>query len=239
MGWKWFEVKIFISNHFRTHAQREREREIAPRERSNPEPICRSTSTSNRTQIALREITSEPRALRLLTLRLRHSTSTLNRTQIAPREIAGEPRAQSPLTSHPSTSPFDFDFESHPNRTLWLHRRTQSPNQTFDFAEIAPKDRTEMAPIALRSQLRNGWVLMNLARFDRIWWIFFGWVLFLCLSTEKWYYIFVWKLRKCEEQEENVFSILFSAIQPNTRKYFPKHFLECNQTLENIFLSRK
>ena len=31
-------------------------------------------------------------------------------------------------------------------------------------------------------------------------------------------------MRKCEEQEENVFSILFSATQPNTRKYFPKHF---------------
>ena len=40
------------------------------------------------------------------------------------------------------------------------------------------------------------------------------------IAIEKWYYIFVWKLRKCEEQEENVFSILFSAIQ---------------QTLENIF----
>ena len=50
---------------------------------------------------------------------------------------------------------------------------------------------------------------------------------------------FVWKLRKCEHQVENVFSLLFSRIQSNTRKYFPKHFLKCNQILENIFLSRK
>ena len=33
MGQKWFEVKIFISNHFRTHAQRERERERSHLER--------------------------------------------------------------------------------------------------------------------------------------------------------------------------------------------------------------
>ena len=103
VGRKWFEVKIFTSNHFRTHAQRE-------------------------------------------------------------REI--EPRAQSPLTSHPSTSSFDFDFESHPDCTLRLSRRTQSPDHAFNFTEIAPQDRTETAPIALRSQLRNGWVLMNLTGFD-------------------------------------------------------------------------
>ena len=66
---------------------------------------------------------------------------------------------------------------------------------------------------------------------------FFCWVLFLlCLSIEKWYYIFVWKLRKCEQQVENVFSIVFSRIQPNIRKCFSKHFLKCNQTLENIFI---
>ena len=131
VGWKWFEVKIFTSNHFRTHVQRERE--IAPKERSNP----------------------EPRALQPCTLRLLRST----------------------LTS---------------NRTLQLHRRTQSPDHAFVFAEIAPQDCTETAPIALRSQLRNGWVLMDLTGF-------FGWLLFLCLSIEKWNYIFVWKLRKYEK----------------------------------------
>ena len=51
--------------------------------------------------------------------------------------------------------------------------------------------------------------------------------------------IFVWILRKCEKHDKNGFSRAFSAKQPNTRKYFPKYFLECNQTLENIFLFQK
>ena len=51
--------------------------------------------------------------------------------------------------------------------------------------------------------------------------------------------IFVWILRKCEKHDKNGFSRAFSAKQQNTRKYFPKYFLECNQTLENIFLSQK
>ena len=44
-------------------------------------------------------------------------------------------------------------------------------------------------------------------------------------------------VRKCEQQIENVFSMVFSRTQPNIRKYFSKHFLKCNQTHENIFLS--
>ena len=50
--------------------------------------------------------------------------------------------------------------------------------------------------------------------------------------------IFVWILRKCEKHDKNGFSRAFSAKQPNTRKYFPKYFLECNQTLENILYSK-
>ena len=51
--------------------------------------------------------------------------------------------------------------------------------------------------------------------------------------------IFVWILKKCEKHDKNGFFRAFSGTQPNTIKYFPKHFLECNQTLENIFLSQK
>ena len=51
--------------------------------------------------------------------------------------------------------------------------------------------------------------------------------------------IYIWMLRKCEKHDKNGFSRAFSETQPNTRKYFPKHFLKCNKTLENIFLSRK
>ena len=85
-------------------------------------------------------------------------------------------------------------------------------------------------------------------------------ILYICLATEKMspdmmifflgfvcvsvlrnecYYIFVWQPRKCEQQVENVFYMVFSRTQPNTRKYFSKHFLKCNQTHKNIFLSGK
>ena len=63
---------------------------------------------------------------------------------------------------------------------------------------------------------------------------FFVGFCFLCLSIEKWYYIFVWKLRKYEQQVENVFSIVFSRTQPNTKKYFSNYFLKCHQAPENI-----
>ena len=61
-----------------------------------------------------------------------------------------------------------------------------------------PLDRTQ-APLSLPSSL-------NLTEFDEFYLV--------------WYYIFVWKMRKCEHQLENVFSIVFSRTQPNTKKYF-------------------
>ena len=73
--------------------------------------------------------------------------------------------------------------------------------------------------------------------------IFFSLVLFLLchgLRNDIIYLFGIWEnVRKYEQQVENVFSIVFSRIQPNTKKYFSKHFLKCNKTLENIFLSRK
>ena len=61
-----------------------------------------------------------------------------------------------------------------------------------------------------------------------------------CLCFEEWMILYiVWQSRKCEQQVENVFSMVFSRTQPNIRKYFSKHFLKCNQTHENIFLSGK
>ena len=62
---------------------------------------------------------------------------------------------------------------------------------------------------------------------------------FIWVFRNEWHYVFVWELRKCEQQVKNVFSIVFSRIQPNIRKYFPKIFLKCNQTHENIFFSGK
>ena len=79
--------------------------------------------------------------------------------------------------------------------------------------------------------------------YDLIWWIFFSKFCFFCVSILRNDIIYLfdsWEnVRKCVQQVENVFSMVFSRTQPNTRKYFSKHFLKCNQTLENIFLSRK
>ena len=83
------------------------------------------------------------------------------------------------------------------------------------------------------------WSHLNLTRFDD----FFSLVLFLLchgLRNDIIYLFGIWEnVRKYEQQVENVFSIVFSRIQPNTKKYFSKYFLKCNQTLENIFFSRK
>ena len=61
----------------------------------------------------------------------------------------------------------------------------------------------------------------------------------LCLYIEIFWNNICLDLGRCEKPDKNVFSRAFLRIQPNTRKYFSKHFLECNQTLENIFFSRK
>ena len=201
MGRKWFEVKIFTSNHFRTHAQRERE--IAPRERSNP----------------------EPRALRLRTLQLRCLTERSNRTQIAPREIAGEPKA---LRLRRSTE--------RSNRTERDRRWTQSLDHAFDFVEIPPQDRTEMAPIALRLQLRNGWVLMNLTGFDEFFLVGFCFCVYL-LRNGIIYLFGSWE--NVRNKKKMCFLYYFQQHNQTLENILPKHFLECNQTLENIFLFQK
>ena len=100
------------------------------------------------------------------------------------------------------------------------------------IAEIVRRDRRDLtfAPIAI-------------ARSVRIWWFFSR----FCLCFEEWMILYIhlatekmWATsRKCVQQVENVFFMIFSITQPNFRKYFSKHFLKCNQTHENIFLSEK
>ena len=128
-----------------------------------------------------------------------------DRTQIMPQTQSPEPF---------DFAPFDFDFESHPDCTLRLRRRTQSPELRVLglWLRIAPRshpstlpanpelrsrlrlrrDRTETAPTALRSQLRNGWVLMNLTGFNDFFlldfvsvFIYWEMVLYICLKAEK------------------------------------------------------
>ena len=69
----------------------------------------------------------------------------------------------------------------------------------------------------------------------------FFWVLFVFWGMNDIIYLFgnQENARKCEQQVENVFSMVFSRTQPNIRKYFSKHFLKCNQIHENIFLFGK
>ena len=73
----------------------------------------------------------------------------------------------------------------------------------------------------------------NVRKCDRIWWFFFS-RFCLCFCIEEWMKLYICLATK--KMWENVFSMVFSRTQPNTRKYFSKHFLKCNQTHENIFL---
>ena len=146
--------------------------------------------------------------------------------EIAPRS-RHEPRAQSPSTLHPSTSSFDFDFELHPDRTLRLRRWTQSPgSHTFYFAEITPQDRTDCTPGSHRDGTNRTEIAiekwLGFDEFDRIWWIFFGWVCFC-----------VYLLR-------NGIIYLFASwenVRNKKKMCFLYYFQQHNQTLENIFQS--
>ena len=67
----------------------------------------------------------------------------------------------------------------------------------------------------------------------------FFFLLFFC-----WFGLYIWisYYNICLEVEkiwEKVFSRGFSGTQPNNLKYFPKHFLWCDQTFENIFIFEK
>ena len=74
------------------------------------------------------------------------------------------------------------------------------------------------------------------SQFDRIWWIFcLG---FVSLFSKDIIYSFgSWE--NVRKKIENVFSIVFSRTQLDTKKYFSKYFLKCHQTLENILFSKK
>ena len=171
------------------HRQRKREREIAPRERSNPKPralrLRHSTSslTSNRTQIAPFNFAGEPRALRLRTLQLHRSTSTSNRTQIAPFDFASEPKAQ---ITHSTSS------RSHPRITLRWHRSHWDRNwEIVGFWWIWPD---------LMYFFWLGFVSV---------FIYWKMVLYICLEAEK-----MWE----NVRNKKKMCFLYSATQPNTRK---------------------
>ena len=120
-------------------------------------------------------------------------------------------------------------------------RRIQSPLSLFLFLSIWPD--LMIFFLGFVCVCIEEWMVLYIRLATEKMWpdlmIFF--LGFVCVSVlrKEWYYIFVWQPRKCEQQVENMFSMVFSRTQPNTRKYFSKHFLKCNQTHKNIFLFEK
>ena len=136
-----------------------------------------------------------------------------------------------PSTDQPTSSTCEIAPQTHPpidppsewpTPRLSRHLQIDPP--------CRPTSRTN-EPISLCPSLTIGLMIL----------IFFVLIFVSCVVYIFWFsvIIFVWILRKYEKHDKNGFSRAFSTAQPNIRKYFPKYFLECNQTLKNIFLSQK
>ena len=106
MGRKWFEVKIFTSNHFQT--QRKERQRSHPDHSTNPDR--RSTSTSNRTQITPFDFTGEPRG-QDRTPSTSPTSHAFNFAEIAPQDC----------TSSTSPTSHAFDFAEMALRRHWSH----------------------------------------------------------------------------------------------------------------------
>ena len=211
---KMISVAIFTSKYFRTQTRIERERE-REREKRKCEPRNR------------------------LWLRRTQKLTVLNPENLRPRK---------PIRSH-QENPFDQTRKTHSSNPENPFDRTISDPHRADRTTgeiVAPQHRSTQN-WSFSSHPKTNWtqsplslsLSLSLSQFDRIWWIFFVGICFFVFIYWEMILIFVWKMRKCEKYDKNGFSRTFSRIQPNTRKYFSKCFLECNQTLENIFLSRK
>ena len=162
-----------------------------------------------------------------------------DRTQITPRtQIAIRLQLRIAPRSHPSTLPVNLEARI---ARLWLRRWTQRPgSHAFDFADFAClrlcRDGTETAPIALRSQLRNCWVLMNLTGFDEFFLVGFCFCVYL-LRNGIIYLFGSWE--NVRNKKKMCFLYYFQQHNQTLENIFQSIFPECSQTLENIFLSRK
>ena len=205
---KWFEVKLFTSNHFWTHTHRERERE---RKR-------------------------EPRSL----LRPSSSPTTTNWS----RRSAPHQCRPTPAQIHTSTNQAKIDSNADQLQSPTTHTSTDRQSHRADQAKIDFN--------AARSRLRRA-----------IWWIFFFWFCFFCVSIwpdlmnfffSKFCFFCVSILsaekmcatsRKCVFygifkniiKHQKIFFKTFFKMQQNTWKYFPFPkiaFLENKYFPENI-----
>ena len=124
---KWVEVKIFTSNHFRTHAHREREREREPSTSTSTSPIYEPitpltspTSPITPSTSPIYELIYEPmnrsstQSLRPTDLRLcRRPRAFMPRTNLRPRAFDLEPR------THESISLCVWFWSTHKPMSLW------------------------------------------------------------------------------------------------------------------------
>ena len=217
LTWKSFYVSIFPTIHFRTQTRKEREREReretarrdrADRTRSHRSHQYRRSQHSVDSTAPIKQRSHQSRRSQHHddhTRSHRSRRSQHNADRIAPIKQRSHQSRQSQHRADRTKS----------------HRSRRSQHNA-DQAKITPvssiaaqrrssKDHTSLVdrsitPIKQRSH--------------RIWWIFFLCVLFLlCLWTEKWYYIFVWKLRKCEKMWATSRKCVFYSIFKNTTKY--------------------
>ena len=136
-------------------------------------------------------------------------------------DFAGDPET----LCHEPRSPFDFNFESHLDCTLWLRRQTQRPgSHAFDFA---PFDFIEMALRQHRSHWVRDWEMVG------FWWIWPNLMNFFWLGFDEFDRICVYLLRNC-------IIYLFGSwenVRNNKKMCFLYYFQQHNQTPENIFQS--
>ena len=225
-GRKIFSVVIFTSNHFRRRAKRERERERTHK-RANRE----------RERERERDHVVEPT---IVPVRLPSSSP--------PRDCECSVHP-TPAKEDPSHSADPFFIVTNPVNDPPLsqsdNHEQPTPEPTHPWAD--PVNDPLRRPIPHRHIALFVSISLSLCHLSPSLTIDLGILIFFVLIFVSlivyisWFsvIIFVWILRKCEKHDKNGFFRAFSGTQPNTRKYFPKHFLEYNQTLENIFLSRK
>ena len=127
--------------------------------------------------------------------------------------------AISPVTG---TAPIDIDHDRDCDHRNQRDYDCDLVDRDRADRDLADRDRSEKICCPSGFYL-SFWVLFEFLRMNDIMCLFGSWE----------------NVRKCEQQVKNVFSMVFSRIQPNIRKYFPKIFLKCNQTHENIFFSGK
>ena len=146
---------------------------------------------------------------------------------------------------------FHFHFKWFPALENRRERERERERREERVEIIQSRARRYRPPTSLaprRSRLRKALITIaqsadradrNCAKCSNL--MIFFWVLFVFWGMNDIIYSFGNRenMRKCEQQVENVFSMVFSRTQPNIRKKFSKIFLKCNQTHENIFLSGK